>query len=210
VLADAASARMVGMHWPGCSDSRYLVALPTTPSACVMIRRCAGLSAARRLRPVRFAEPDGALRNAMARGTREPFSSRRLVRPVDRSCARSKAASGIVLEMESSVSLTRGEQENSVWNGHYACTCYRLLFVFNQFGDLERKRVVVPSITARKHAKVDAAAVLDVRRQRGAAPTSPARLQPPQLPAHAGDAGADQELVTDKLEGQAKRSARTS
>jgi hypothetical protein len=26
----------------------------------------------------------------------------------------------------------------SVWNGHYACTCYHLLFVFNQFGDLER------------------------------------------------------------------------
>ncbi len=26
----------------------------------------------------------------------------------------------------------------SVWNGHYACMCYHLLFVFNQFGDLER------------------------------------------------------------------------
>src|SRR5262245_16729774 len=24
----------------------------------------------------------------------------------------------------SSVSPTHGEQENSVWNGHYACTCY--------------------------------------------------------------------------------------
>ena len=30
------------------------------------------------------------------------------------------------------------EQELSVWNGHYACTCYHPLFVFNQFGDLER------------------------------------------------------------------------
>jgi hypothetical protein len=28
--------------------------------------------------------------------------------------------------------------EDSVWNGHYACTCYHPLFVFNQFGDLER------------------------------------------------------------------------
>jgi len=36
------------------------------------------------------------------------------------------------------VSPTRGEQENSVWNCHYACTCYHPLFVFNQFGDLER------------------------------------------------------------------------
>jgi hypothetical protein len=31
-----------------------------------------------------------------------------------------------------------GEQELSVWNGHYACTCYHPLFVFNHFGDLER------------------------------------------------------------------------
>ena len=45
---------------------------------------------------------------------------------------------GIVLDMDSSVSPTHGEQENSVWNGHYACTCYHPLFVFNQFGDLER------------------------------------------------------------------------
>jgi hypothetical protein len=39
--------------------------------------------------------------------------------------------------MDSSVSPTHGEQELSVWNGHYA-TCYHPLFVFNQFGDLER------------------------------------------------------------------------
>src|SRR5256884_5997405 len=45
---------------------------------------------------------------------------------------------GIVLDMDSSVSPTHGEQENRAWNGHYACTCYHPLFVFNQFGDLER------------------------------------------------------------------------
>src|SRR5262249_27579431 len=45
---------------------------------------------------------------------------------------------GIVLDMDSSVSPTHGEQEMSVWNGHYACTCYHPLFVFNQVGDLER------------------------------------------------------------------------
>ena len=45
---------------------------------------------------------------------------------------------GIVLDMDSSVSPTHGEQENSAWNGHYACTCYHPLFLFNQFGDLER------------------------------------------------------------------------
>lgn len=45
---------------------------------------------------------------------------------------------GIVLDMDSSVSPTHGEQEMSVWKGHYACICYHPLFVFNQFGDLER------------------------------------------------------------------------
>src|SRR3982074_3566079 len=40
--------------------------------------------------------------------------------------------------MDSSVSPTHGEQENGVWNGHYDYTCYHPLFVFNQFGDLER------------------------------------------------------------------------
>ena len=45
---------------------------------------------------------------------------------------------GIVFDMDSSVSPTYGEQELSVWNGHYQCTCYHPLFVFNQFGDLER------------------------------------------------------------------------
>jgi hypothetical protein len=31
---------------------------------------------------------------------------------------------GIVLDMDSSVSPTHGEQEHSAWNGHYACTWY--------------------------------------------------------------------------------------
>src|SRR5919202_1898676 len=44
----------------------------------------------------------------------------------------------IVLEMESSVSPTYGEQEGSAYNGRFGCTCYHPLFVFNQFGDLER------------------------------------------------------------------------
>jgi hypothetical protein len=40
--------------------------------------------------------------------------------------------------MDSSVSPTHGEQEGTAYNGHFACTCYHPLFVFNQFGDLER------------------------------------------------------------------------
>src|SRR5256886_5796746 len=41
--------------------------------------------------------------------------------------------------MDSRVSPTHGEQERSGGDGHYACTCYHPLFVFNQFGDLERR-----------------------------------------------------------------------
>jgi hypothetical protein len=49
-----------------------------------------------------------------------------------------RSTGSIVLDMDSSVSPTHGQQGNSVWNGHFACTCYHPLFVFNQFGDLER------------------------------------------------------------------------
>ena len=45
---------------------------------------------------------------------------------------------GIILDMDSSESPTHGQQEGSAWNGHFGCTCYHPLFVFNQFGDLER------------------------------------------------------------------------
>jgi hypothetical protein len=45
----------------------------------------------------------------------------------------------VVLDMDSSVGPTHGEQELSVWNSqYYECTCYHPLFVFNQLGDLER------------------------------------------------------------------------
>ncbi len=44
----------------------------------------------------------------------------------------------LVLDMDSSVSETHGAQECSAYNGHFACMCYHPLFVFNQFGDLER------------------------------------------------------------------------
>ena len=44
----------------------------------------------------------------------------------------------IILDMDSSVSPTHGEQEGSAYNCHFGCTCYHPLFLFNQFGDLER------------------------------------------------------------------------
>jgi len=44
----------------------------------------------------------------------------------------------IAPDMDSSVSPTHGEQEGTAWSGHFDCTCYHSLFVFNQFGMLER------------------------------------------------------------------------
>ena len=43
----------------------------------------------------------------------------------------------LILDMDSSVSETHGEQEGSAFNGHFGCTCYHPLFCFNQFGDVE-------------------------------------------------------------------------
>ena len=44
----------------------------------------------------------------------------------------------IILDMDSSVSPTHGDQEGTAYDGHFGCTCYHPLFLFNQFGDLER------------------------------------------------------------------------
>ena len=49
-----------------------------------------------------------------------------------------KPPDGIILDMDSSVSPTYGAQEGTAYNGHFACNCYHPLFLFNQFGDLER------------------------------------------------------------------------
>ena len=63
----------------------------------------------------------------------------------------------IVLDMDSSESPTHGQQEGSVWNGHFGCTCYHPLFVFNQYGDLERCRLRPGNV----HSAEDWRAVLE-------------------------------------------------
>jgi len=57
---------------------------------------------------------------------------------VDRQGAAAAAAQEIVLDVDSSESPTYGEQEGNAYNGHFGCTCYHPLFVYNQFGDVER------------------------------------------------------------------------
>ena len=44
----------------------------------------------------------------------------------------------LILDMDSSVSETYGHQEGTAYNGYFGCMCYHPLFLFNQFGDLER------------------------------------------------------------------------
>src|SRR6202163_346601 len=44
----------------------------------------------------------------------------------------------ILLDIDSITNPTYGSQEGSAYNGHFGCTCYHPLFVFNQLGDLER------------------------------------------------------------------------
>ena len=50
---------------------------------------------------------------------------------------RCKPLTQLILDLDSSVSESYGEQEGSAYNGHFGCTCYHPLFLFNQFGDLE-------------------------------------------------------------------------
>src|SRR5512142_1451021 len=71
----------------------------------------------------------------------------------------------IVLDMDSSESPTYGEQEGSAYNGHFGCTCYHPLFVFNQLGDLERCALRSGNV----HSAADWRAVLEpvVVRYRG-------------------------------------------
>jgi len=44
----------------------------------------------------------------------------------------------LILDLDSSVSPTHGDQEGSAYNGYFERMCYHPLFLFNQHGDLER------------------------------------------------------------------------
>ena len=46
-------------------------------------------------------------------------------------------AKELILDLDSSVRETYGKQEGTAYNGHFECTCYHLLFLFNQCGNLD-------------------------------------------------------------------------
>ena len=87
---------------------------------------------------------------------------------IDRVHAR-KPPDGIILDMDSLQSPTHGEQEGSAYNGHFGCTCYHPLFVFNQFGDLERCRLRPGNVHSAEDWRVVLEPVIARYRERGIA-----------------------------------------
>ena len=87
---------------------------------------------------------------------------------IDRVHAR-KPPNGIILDMDSSESPTHGEQEGSAYNGHFGCTCYHPLFVFNQFGDLERCRLRPGNVHSAEDWRLVLEPVIARYRERGVA-----------------------------------------
>jgi hypothetical protein len=76
---------------------------------------------------------------------------------------------GIILDMDSSESPTFGQQEGSAYNGHFRCTCYHPLFLFNQFGDLERCVLRPGSVHSAEGWRLVLEPVIARYRQRGLA-----------------------------------------
>ena len=50
---------------------------------------------------------------------------------------RAKPIKKLILDLDSSVSETYGQQEGSAYNGYFRCECYHPVFCFNQDGDVE-------------------------------------------------------------------------
>ena len=70
---------------------------------------------------------------------------------------------GIILDL--SESPTYGAQEGSARNGHFRCTCYQPLLVFNQFGDLER--CLLRPVVARRRSRSSSSRASPIRRRAG-------------------------------------------
>jgi Transposase DDE domain group 1 len=71
----------------------------------------------------------------------QPRGAHGSVRRLDRPGARAAAARRHHPRHGQLREPTHGEQEGSAYNGHFGSTWYHPLFVFNQFGDLERRRL---------------------------------------------------------------------
>jgi len=59
--------------------------------------------------------------------------------------------SKLILDMDSSVSETYGQQEGTAYNGHFECECYHPLFIFNQDGDVEYAKLRPGNVASADH-----------------------------------------------------------
>jgi hypothetical protein len=89
-------------------------------------------------------DTQAASTSEMARFETETLSTKENLKyPIDLSgqwidqAHRRRKLTKLILDMDSSVSETYGHQQGTAYNGHFGCTCYHPLFLFNQFGDLE-------------------------------------------------------------------------
>jgi len=113
--------------------------MSTTPSVSASIPRCASIVGGRAM------DATAASTSEMARFETETLSTREnlkhlMVLPgtwIDQA-HRHRTLTKLILDMDSSVSEAYGQQEGTAYNGYFECTCYHPLFLFNQFGDLER------------------------------------------------------------------------
>jgi len=103
-----------------------------------VIRRCAGWSATGRFREPPPPRARWAARDRVLTRPEKLAALADLPGQWIDTVHRRRPPRIIVLDMDSSESPTYGKQEGSAYNGHFGCTCYHPLFVFNQLGDLER------------------------------------------------------------------------
>ena len=82
--------------------------------------------------------PFGATRFASMQSCRS--ARRKPTMPRPRRTYATRPVREIILDLDSSVSETYGQQEGTAHNGHFGCTCYHPLFCFNQFGDQDIHR----------------------------------------------------------------------
>jgi hypothetical protein len=101
-----------------------------------MIRRCDGSLAVRLLRAVRLRPAGSAASRRI--GWRQIGTSRRWPIGLVVGSTSCTVEGRRVASCSTRIRASARRTANSVWNGHYECTCYHPLFVFNQFGDLER------------------------------------------------------------------------
>ena len=78
---------------------------------------------------------------------------------VDRVCE-GKPIKKLILDLDSSVSETYGQQEGSAYNGYFRCECYHPIFCFNQDSDLEAALLRNGNVASAEGANLSVSGIL--------------------------------------------------